>query len=63
MLQFFDVTLSFLVAGHRIAPVIKHVPALDEADASAKALGTATARLARDNGATVNVVRVTISES
>jgi len=60
--RFFDVTLRFRVGGYFVQPVIKHVPALDESDASRKALDTATAKVARTNGATVHVASVQESD-
>lgn len=58
MQRFYDVTLRFRIGNQAVQPVIKHIPALDEADASRKALDTATAKVARSQGATVHVASV-----
>jgi len=58
----YDVTIQFRVGGQRVQPVIKHIPALDEVDAARKALDTATAKVARNQGATVSVISVRESD-
>jgi len=61
--RFFDVTINFRISGQRVQPVIKHIPAPDEVDASRKALDTATAKIARSQGATVTVFSIRESDS
>lgn len=56
---FFDVTIHFRIGNQHVQPVIKHIPALDAADAERKALDTTTAKHARAWGkGDVTVVNV-----
>jgi len=61
MTQFFDVTLDFGIGASRVRPKIKHIPALDAADAERKALATATAIVARSHGSVVKVFLTEVS--
>jgi hypothetical protein len=63
LIRFYDVTIGFRIGGQRVQPVIQHIPALDEADASRKALATSTATTARARGGDVEIVSVRESES
>ena len=60
-MQYFDVTLDFLVGLSRVRPKIKHIPALDAEDAERKALATSTAKVARASGHDVTVFRTEVS--
>ncbi len=53
-----DVALSVRIGNQRVQPVIKHIPARDDTDASRKALITSTAASARARGADVKVLSV-----
>ena len=62
-MTFFDVTLQFSVGDQTVRPVVRHIPALNAADARRKALATSTAKVARHNGHTVTVVSIVGSTS
>ncbi len=55
-MRFYDVTLTFHIGLQLVQPTIRHIPALDEADASRKALITSAAATARARGADVQVL-------
>ena len=62
VMRFYDVTLAFRIGVQLVQPTIKHIPALDEADALRKALATSIAASARARGADVAMFRIQESD-